>query len=112
MPTDIARYSIELFKPDGELIDTGNADAPAARTHALRDCNGCEGAIAATLGAEQSLLGIVTRISRTDYNVTYKPRDASTGALIAVEQTDMRAGANYSWPRGAASLIKNKLLAK
>ena len=94
------------------LIDTGKADAPATKTHALRDCNGCEAAIAAKLGAAQSLLGIVTRISRTDYNVTYKLRDASTGALIAVEQTDMRAGANYSWPRGAASLIKNKLLAK
>ena len=49
---------------------------------------------AAKLGAEQSLLGIVTRISRTDYNVTYKLRDARTRALVAVEQTDMRAGAN------------------
>jgi hypothetical protein len=58
------------------------------------------------------LLGILTRISRTDYNVTYKLRDARTGALVAVEQTDMRAGANDSWPRDAASLIKNKLLAK
>jgi hypothetical protein len=94
------------------LIDTGGADAPTVKTHALRDCDGCEAAIAAKLGAEQSLLGIVTRISRTDYNVTYKLRDARTGALVAVEQTDMRAGANDSWPRGAASLIKNKLLAK
>ena len=94
------------------LIDTGGADAPTVKTHALRDCDGCEAAIAAKLGAEQSLLGIVTRISRTDYNVTYKLRDARTGVLVAVEQTDMRAGANDSWPRGAASLIKNKLLAK
>jgi Protein of unknown function (DUF2380) len=109
--TDEARH---LIAQSGRyaLIDAGTTDAPAAKTHAPRDCDGCKAAIAAKLGAEQSLLGIVTRISRTDYNVTYKLRDASTGALIAVEQTDMRAGANDSWPRGAASLIKNKLLAK
>ena len=55
------------------------------------------------LGAEQSLLGIVTRISRTDYDVTYKLRDARTGALVAIEQTDMRAGAKVI-PGRAASL--------
>jgi hypothetical protein len=78
--TDQARH---LIAQSGRyaLIDTGTTDAPAAKTHAPRDCDGCKAAIAAKLGAEQSLLGIVTRISRTGYNVTYKLRDASTGAL-------------------------------
>ena len=64
------------------------------------------------LGADQSLVGIVTRITRTDYAVTFKIRDARTGAPIDVEQTDLRIGANYSWNRGAAWLIKNRLLEK
>jgi hypothetical protein len=44
--------------------------------------------------------------------VTFKIRDTRTGAPIAVEQTDLRIGANYSWNRGAAWLIKNRLLEK
>ncbi len=31
---------------------------------------------------------------------------------IDVEQTDLRIGANYSWDRGAAWLIKSRLLEK
>ena len=53
----------------------------------------------------------MTRITRTDYAVTYRLRDARTGELVAVEQTDLRIGANYSWDRGAAWLIEKKLLA-
>jgi hypothetical protein len=78
----------------------------------LRNCDGCDAGIALKLGADQSLVGIVTRISMTDYAVTFKLRDARTGALVAVEQTDLRMGANHSWNRGAAWLIKNRLLEK
>ena len=53
---------------------------------------------------------IVTRISRTDYAVTYKIRDGRSGALVAVEQTDLRAGANSAWSRGARWLIQRRLL--
>ena len=72
----------------------------------------CDVAIARKLGADQSLVGVVTRITRTDYAVTFKLRDAQTGSPIDVEQTDLRIGANYSWDRGAAWLIKNRLLEK
>ena len=101
--TESGRYS---------LVDVSRADAPDATAHSLRKCDGCDAAIARQLGADQSLVGIVTRITRTDYAVTFKIRDARTGAPIAVEQTDLRIGANYSWNRGAAWLIKNRLLEK
>jgi Protein of unknown function (DUF2380) len=91
------------------LVDVSGADAEAAKGP-LKDCNGCDAAIALKLGADQSMVGIVTRITRTDYAVTYKIRDARTGALISVEQSDLRVGADYSWNRGAASLIKSRLL--
>ena len=92
------------------LVDASSADTPEIKAHSLRNCNGCEAAIAKKLGADQALLGIVTRISRTDYAVTFKLRDARTGAAIDVEQTDLRIGANYSWDRGTAWLIQRKLL--
>jgi hypothetical protein len=87
------------------------ADRNAAEAHSLHECNGCDAALAEKLGADQSLVGVVTRVTRTDYNVTYTLRDAHTGKIVAVEQTDMRVGANYSWPRGARSLIRDKFLA-
>ena len=94
------------------LVDVSRADAPDVTAHSLHECDGCDAAIARKLGADQSLVGIVTRITRTDYAVTFKLRDTRTGAPIAVEQTDLRIGANYSWNRGAAWLIKNRLLEK
>jgi Protein of unknown function (DUF2380) len=94
------------------LVEASNADAADVKARTLRQCNGCDAGIALKLGADQSLVGIVTRITRTDYAVTFKLRDAHTGALVSVEQTDLRIGANYSWNRGAAWLIKNRLLEK
>jgi len=94
------------------LVDVSGADAAEAKAHSLHKCDGCDAAIARKLGADQSLLGIVNRVSRMEYGVTFQLRDARTGALISVERTDLRMGANYSWNRGAAWLIKNRLLEK
>ena len=94
------------------LVDVSGADSKPASAHDLHDCGGCDAALAAKLGADQSLVGVVTRVTRTDYNVTYTLRDARSGKVLAVQQTDLRIGANYSWPRGAASLIRDKFLAQ
>jgi hypothetical protein len=94
------------------LVDVSGAAAADVKAHTLRQCNGCEAAIASKLGADQSLLGIVNRVSRTEYGVTFQLRDARTGKLLSVERTDLRMGANYSWNRGAEWLIKNRLLEK
>jgi hypothetical protein len=97
------------------LVDVARVEdlpnSSAAKAHALRQCDGCDAPLAAKLGADRSLVGIVTRITRTDYAVTYRLRDARTGDLISVAQTDLRIGANYSWDRGAAWLIQRRLLA-
>jgi hypothetical protein len=92
------------------LVDVGSADAAAMKAHALRDCDGCDAAIARQLGAEQSFVGVVKRISRTEYTVRFQIRDARTGAVVANEDSGLRMGADYSWNRGAARLIKDRLL--
>jgi Protein of unknown function (DUF2380) len=94
------------------LVDVGGADAADVKAHTLRQCNGCEAAIARKLGADQSLLGIVNRVSRTEYGVTFQLREAQTGKLLSAERTDLRMGANSSWNRGAAWLIQSRLLEK
>jgi Protein of unknown function (DUF2380) len=121
-PDDIDREQLRLSteearrliaqSPRYQLVDVGGVTDEAAKSGKLRYCNGCEARIAAGLHADQSMIGIVTRISRTDYAVTYKIRDAKSGALVDVEQTDLRAGANSAWSRGARWLIERRLLDK
>jgi len=88
------------------LVDVSSTDALAAKDHSLRSCDGCDASIALALGAEQSLVGVVRRITRTEYVVQFRLRDARTGELLASQETDLRMGANYAWSRGATRLIR------
>jgi Protein of unknown function (DUF2380) len=92
------------------LVDVANAQSDAVKGRSLRQCNGCEAAIALNLGADQSFVGVVTRISRTEYVVRFQIRDAHTGAPILARQSGLRIGADYSWNRGAAALVNDGLL--
>ena len=93
-----------------DLIDVGGAGAAAVKAHALRECNGCDAGIALKLGAEQSFVGVVRRISRTEYTVRFQILDARNGSVISSGDSGLRMGADYSWNRGAARLIKDQLL--
>src|SRR6476660_341019 len=95
-----------------QLVDVSAANNEVAKAGKLRDCDGCDARIAEGLNADQSMIGIVTRITRMEYAVTYKIRDARSGTMVAVEQTDLRMGANVAWSRGARWLIENRLLAR
>jgi Protein of unknown function (DUF2380) len=92
------------------LVDVANAKGDAVKGRSLRQCDGCEAAIALNLGADQSFVGVVTRISRTEYVVRFQIRDAHSGALILARQSGLRIGADYSWNRGAAALVRDSLL--
>ncbi len=91
------------------LVDVSNAADDAVKGHRLRQCDGCDAAIALKLGADQSFVGVVSRISRVEYVVRFEIRDAH-GALLLARQSGLRMGANDSWSRGAADLINNGLL--
>jgi hypothetical protein len=119
-PDDIDREQLRLSTEEArrliaesgryQLVDVGPVNEQIAKAGPLRDCDGCEAAIAAGLGADQSMIGIVTRITRMEYAVTYKIRDIRSGALVDVQQTDLRMGANVAWSRGARWLIQRRLL--
>jgi hypothetical protein len=93
------------------LIDTAAADIGAAKGQGLRNCGGCEAAIATKLGADQALIGVVTKISMMEYVVQFQVRDARKGAVISHFSTDLRMGAHDSWFRGVRWLMKNRMLA-
>ena len=92
------------------IVDVGSASGEAAKAGALRDCGGCEAAIAQKLGADQSLIGVVRRVSRTEYTLGFQVRDAGTGAVLARGDSGLRLGADYSWKRGAVRLVSDRLI--
>jgi len=92
------------------LVDVGGASADGVTTHTLHDCDGCDAAIAMQLGAAQSLVGVVRRVSRTEYTVRFQVRDARTRAVVAEGDSGLRMGADYSWARGATRLVGDRLI--
>jgi hypothetical protein len=120
LPDEIDREQLRLATEEArrlivesgryQLVDVSAANEPAAKAGKLRDCDGCDAKIAAELGADRSMVAIISRITRTEYAVTYKIRDASSGRLLDVKQTDLRMGANVAWSRGARWLIERRLL--
>ena len=111
---DVTNSVRDLFAQSGRysLVDVGGADAAEVKARTLRKCDGCDAAIAQRLGAEQSFVGVVKRITRTEYTVRYQIRDAHTGTVLSSADSGLRMGADYSWSRGAVRLIKDRLLEK
>ena len=100
----------QLLAQSGRYRVVATANADAAKTKSLHDCGGCDAAIALKLGADQSLVGVIRRISRTEYTFRFQLRDARSGNLVATADSGLRMGANYSWSKGAARLISDRLL--
>jgi len=93
-----------------DVINVSAASADTVGKHTLHDCNGCDARIALGLGADQSLVGVVRRISRVEYTVRFQIREARTGSVVSEGDSGLRMGANYSWSRGAISLVRDRLL--
>ena len=88
------------------LVDTD----PALAARGFYGCDGCDVAIAARLGAGQSLVGVVRRISRTEYTIGFRLRDVHSGTVLEDAASGLRMGADYSWKMGAVQLIRDRLL--
>ncbi len=94
------------------IVDTSGAQDEPVKAGKMASCDGCVGPITKKLGAEEAVIGLITRISRTEYTLLIQFIDADSGKPVSRYFTGLRMGANYSWPRGVASLMKNRILAK
>jgi hypothetical protein len=92
------------------LVDAVGADPVTAKEPSLRNCGGCEAPIALKLGADQAMIGVVTKISMTEYTVRLRISDSRNGHIISSFSTDLRMGADYSWSRGVRWLMQNRIL--
>ena len=101
MLAESGRYSI---------VDTGTAAAEVTSAGGIQRCHGCEGPLARKLGADHSMVGVFTRVNRTEYTLQIVVKDAETGAVVSNAFTGLRMGANYAWPRGVKWLMENRIL--
>jgi hypothetical protein len=91
------------------LVDVSHTDAGPVRDGSLRNCEGCEAAIALQLGAAQSLIGVVTKVTQTDYYISIRIRDARTGKIIDQQEANF-AGGEDGWASGVRMLIRHQVL--
>jgi hypothetical protein len=92
------------------LVDTAGVTVEAAKDGTLRNCNGCDAGIALQLGAERSLIGVVTRVAQTEYYVSLLMTDTKTGKVVN-QQSAFFTGADDAWASGVRLLIKHGILA-
>jgi hypothetical protein len=91
------------------LVDVSEAAAPPVKENSLRNCEGCEAGIALAAGADQALVGIVRRITQTDYYVVIQITDARTGKLVNQQSANF-AGGPDGWASGVRMLLKHQVL--
>ncbi|MEI9902522.1 MAG: DUF2380 domain-containing protein [Hyphomicrobium sp.] len=95
------------------LVDMSPAqDDGPVKTHQMTSCDKCIGPITRKLGADQAVIGTITRINRTEYTLLIQFFDAQSGEPVANYYTSLRMGANYAWPRGVTWLMRNRILAE
>lgn len=108
MATNAAREELARSGRYTIVPDQGVSAKPLADQR-LRDCHGCEAAIARKLGAQESMLGIVRRATQTDYYIVVLIRDARTGKIVNVQSANF-AGGEEGWANGAMVLIRYQVL--
>jgi Protein of unknown function (DUF2380) len=91
------------------VIDASKIDAKPLAQKPLRDCGGCEAGLAEQLGAQQSLIGLVRKVTQTDYYVVIRIRDARTGKILDQEEANF-AGSEEGWASGVRMLIRHQVL--
>ena len=98
--------------PRFSLVDT-EATADAQRMHGeVFTCNACEAKLARAAGADLSITGAVQKMSVLVQTVILRERDAATGEVLALYQTDIRGNTDIAWIRGLDFLIDHRLLAE
>jgi hypothetical protein len=105
----VTRTAQQLLQDSGRYAPiVSDASAASVNANSFRQCDGCEASIAAALGADQSLVGVVTRDQPIAYAMDLRIRDVHTGKLL-VERRGVFLGASSDWAAGVTTLIKKLL---
>jgi hypothetical protein len=91
------------------LVDVGDVQAQPVKAKLLRNCDGCQAGIALQAGADQALIGVVRRVTQTDYYVLVEISDAESGKVLDQQEANF-AGGPEGWASGVRMLLKHQVL--
>ncbi|MBG0800855.1 DUF3280 domain-containing protein [Methylocystis sp. H4A] len=102
----------ELLTQSGlfEIVDGSAATDQRVKDHWLRKCNGCDADIARRLGADLSFVCFFRKVSVMEQYLEMRIRDARTGELAHISQTDLRGETDQSWTRALKFLMRYHLV--
>jgi hypothetical protein len=108
----MTRLARELLAASGlfEIVDVGATDEPRVAQHWLRKCNGCDADVARAAGADLSFVGFFRKVSVMEQVLEFRIRDARSGELVNISQTDLRGETDESWRRALTYLIRYNLV--
>lgn len=81
------------------IVPLDAATSEKARRVHLYGCNGCEADLAAAIGAEIAVTGLVQKVSNLILNITLVARDARSGKILGTASADMRGNTDGTWSR-------------
>ena len=84
----------------------------AALASNLQNCGGCDRKLAAEIGADLAITGMVQKVSNLILNINVYIRDVASGKLMEGHSADIRSNTDESWLRGLNWILKNRLLAE
>ncbi len=87
-----------------ETIDVSHVDAKEALAHTLRSCRGCDAEIASKLGADRSLIGVISKAGNTEYYASIRLTDAKLHRVV-FQKMAFFTGGEASWSTGAHELV-------
>jgi hypothetical protein len=93
-----------------DIVDIGPVREPAQAMN-LQNCGGCDRRLAAELGADLAVTGVVQKVSNLILNINIYVRDVRSGKLVEGHSADIRSNTDESWLRGLNWILKNRILA-
>jgi len=109
----LERLVTERFLEEGYVfVDLEPVRQKIDRRANLAKCNGCDSRIAATLGADYSLVGEVQKVSNLILAINLQLRSAETGRMVRGGVVDIRGNTDESWMRGMRYILKNRIFVR
>ena len=91
-----------------ELVDVSHVDAQEVSAHTLRSCHGCDADLALKLGADRSLIGVVSKAGNTEYYASVRLTDTKLHKVV-FQKMSFFIGAEDAWPTGVSELTTEAL---
>lgn len=94
-----------------QLIDTAAAQDQIqtlrSQQRFLHDCNGCDLDVGRQLGADQTLVTWVDRVSGLILSLTYEFHDVATGQIVARKSYDFRGDNDAAWTHAINYMVRD-----